>query len=127
MYDGKKIIGGLLIFLVLVSYPVWYGIASGEATSAPELTITGDAESCVEATAYMRSSHMDLLFDWRESVVRDGIRVYVASDGNEYDMSLTGTCMSCHTSKASFCDQCHNYMGQKPACWDCHVPPEENE
>ena len=38
-------------------------------------------------------------------------------------MSLTNTCLGCHSNKAQFCDQCHNYLEVTPYCWDCHVDP----
>ncbi|MFQ6122474.1 MAG: sulfate reduction electron transfer complex DsrMKJOP subunit DsrJ [Dehalococcoidales bacterium] len=125
MYDADKIMTGLIIFLGLITIPVWYIMASGKATYVPEPEIVTEEKQCIEATQYMRDKHMDLLDDWRKSVVREGIRTYVASDGREYNMSLSGTCMECHSNKAEFCDQCHDYAAVKPDCWDCHNPPEE--
>jgi hypothetical protein len=58
--------------------------------------------------------------------VRDGIHTYVASDGTEYEISLTDTCLSCHSDKEEFCDTCHEYAGISPNCWDCHNVPEGN-
>ena len=70
---------------------------------------------------------MDILVDdWREAVVREGIRSYVGSDGREYEISLTETCLGCHSNKSEFCDKCHNYVGVRPDCWDCHNVPEED-
>jgi hypothetical protein len=40
-------------------------------------------------------------------------------------MSLTGTCLDCHSDKEKFCDACHTYSAVDPYCWDCHVIPEE--
>ena len=126
MRDADKIIIGLIIFFGLITLPVWYNMASGKAAYVPEPEIVTEAKQCVEPTPYMRDKHMDLLNDWKESVVREGNRTYTASDGQEYDMSLTGTCLDCHSNKAEFCDQCHNYAAVKPYCWDCHVVPEED-
>ncbi len=70
---------------------------------------------------------MNMLLDWREEVVRDNLRTYTASDGNEYVKSLTDTCLSCHSPKDEFCDQCHNYVAAQPYCWNCHVIPEDLE
>ncbi len=125
MYDASKIIPGIILFFCLITFPLWYSVASGKADYVPEPEIITEEEQCVEPTQYMRSSHTDLLNEWRESVVRGGTRTYVASDGREYDMSLTGTCTSCHSNKAQFCDQCHSYVGVTPGCWNCHNPPEE--
>jgi len=124
MYDANKIITGLIIFLCVITFPVWYGVTSGKAAYVPELKIVTEEKQCVESTQYMRDKHMDLLNDWRESVVRDGTRTYVASDGKEYNISLTETCLDCHSNKAEFCDQCHDYVGVKPDCWECHIVPE---
>ena len=73
----------------------------------------------------MRNSHMDLLNTWRNSVVRENSRDYEATDGKVYRMSLTGTCLGCHTNKKEFCDRCHDYVSVAPDCWNCHVVPEE--
>lgn len=126
MHDANKIIIGLIIFLGLIALPIWYNVASGEADYVPELEIITDAEQCVEPTPYMRGKHMELLNTWKESVVREGVRTYTAMDGQEYKMSLTGTCLDCHSNKAEFCDRCHSYTGVKPYCWDCHVVPEKD-
>jgi hypothetical protein len=73
----------------------------------------------------MKANHMDLLNEWRDLVVRDGKRIYDSFDGKEYIMSLSNTCMDCHSNKSEFCDSCHDYSGVIPYCWDCHVEPEE--
>lgn len=118
IYNGDKIIPGLILFLGLITFPVWYIVVNGKAAPAHELKIVIEA---MEPTPYKRAKHMDLLQEWRESVVRQGSRKYIASDGKEYDMSLTGTCMNCH--KKEFCDRCHDYIGVKPNCWSCHNYP----
>jgi len=123
MYDAKKVILGIIIFLCFITFPVWYSVASGAADYVPEPEIITAEEQCIEPTQYMRNNHTDLLNEWRESVVREGNRTYIASDGQKYDMSLTRTCLSCHSNKAQFCDQCHDYVGVEPDCWDCHNPP----
>ena len=75
----------------------------------------------------MVAEHMNLLNEWRDLAVREGQRDHVAEDGKTYDMSLTRTCLDCHQSKKKFCDQCHDYLGVKPYCWNCHVNPEDLE
>jgi hypothetical protein len=123
MRDRGLILGGLALFLVLVTFPVWYNIAAGTAARAPEPKRSPERE-CVEPAATMRSGHMDLLLAWREQVVRDGERTYTASNGRTHPVSLTQTCMRCHESRADFCDRCHEYAGAQPACWGCHVDPK---
>ena len=125
MYDGGKIIIGILIFLVLITFPIWYNVVSGTPNVPPDLKIVTDAKQCVEDTEWMKHNHMNLLNEWRDKVVRDGIRFYTGHDGIKREMSLSNTCMSCHPNKADFCDQCHNYMSVQPYCWNCHIEPEE--
>ncbi len=121
IYDGSKIIPGVIIFLALVGIPFWYNAIS-QAAQTPQLAVNNGSTQCVESAQWMRDNHMDLLITWRDSSIRDNVKTYVASDGKQYDASLA-TCLSCH-NKAEFCDQCHNYVGARPNCWDCHDQSE---
>ncbi|RKX23805.1 MAG: cytochrome C [Candidatus Zixiibacteriota bacterium] len=125
MYDAGKVTIGLLIFLLLVTVPFWYNVAIGKADYAPQLEKPANAEQCIRDTEYMTAYHMNLLNEWRDDVVRNNDRFEVATDGQMREKSLSNTCLSCHTSKEKFCDQCHDYLGVEPYCWDCHVIPEE--
>ncbi len=125
MHNGGKIIIGLAIFAILLTFPVWYSAISGKANYVPAPQIVTTEEQCVESKQHMRDDHMGLLDDWRLSVVRDGDRTYVATDGKQYEKNLVGTCMKCHDNKKDFCDQCHDYVGIEPDCWDCHNEPGE--
>ncbi|MEW6442164.1 MAG: sulfate reduction electron transfer complex DsrMKJOP subunit DsrJ [bacterium] len=125
MYDAGKIIAGLLIFLALLTSPVWYNVVSGKADYQPQPQLPTEQKECVKPAAYMKPFHMDLLNQWRDEVVRQDTRVYGTVAGQTYDKSLTSTCLSCHANKAEFCDRCHNYLGVNPYCWDCHVQPKE--
>jgi len=125
MYDAGKIIAGLLIFLVLVTSPMWYKAATGTKGEAPELKYVTEEKACVADTEYMRALHMDLLNEWRDDVVRKDDREYHGLEGKVYEKSLSRTCMSCHSNKEEFCDRCHNYAGVSVYCWDCHVEPAE--
>ena len=127
MYDKGKIVAGLVIFFAILTFPFWYNL--GALAPAPELELTEkaqEAETCIEETAYMTTEHMVLLNEWRDAVARDGNRIYVSGDGEEYVASLSDTCMDCHSNKADFCDRCHDYVSVDPYCWDCHTYPEEN-
>ncbi len=129
IYNAGPIITGLIIFLGLLTFPFWYGL--GDAASAPEPELDTPAiaqlpeKQCVEDTAFMRSNHMELLSEWRQGVVREGQTFYLATSGQTYEMSLENTCLKCHSSKARFCDQCHNYVRVQTDCWTCHVEPKE--
>ncbi len=127
MYDSGKIIAGIMIFLCLITFPVWYNVVSGKAAYTPKLEIVTKEKQCVEPKEYMRSKHMALMDNWRLSVVRENRRIYASSYGKNYDMSLTRTCLGCHSNKAQFCDRCHNYAGVSPNCWHCHVIPKESK
>ena len=81
MYDASKIVAGLAVFVVLATSPLWYNAASGSSVAPPELKLPTDSTQCVEATDYMRASHMDLLNEWRDQVVRENDRYEVGSDG----------------------------------------------
>lgn len=121
MRDRGVILTGLVVFLGLITFPVWWNLAYGKTSRGPELR-KPVGKQCVLPTSLMRTSHMDLLMDWREKVVRSGVRTYHAAGGREYRMSLSKTCLGeCHSSKAEFCDRCHDYAAMQPYCWDCHV------
>ena len=123
MYDRAKVIVGLLIFGVLVSFPFWYDWAQPGNGAPPELAKPRDATRCVEPVEFMRARHMTLLNEWRDAYVRNGQRVYVSSQGESFRISLTGTCLQCHGARADFCDRCHTYVGESPPCWNCHLDP----
>ncbi|RLB29100.1 MAG: cytochrome C [Deltaproteobacteria bacterium] len=155
MYDGWKIIVGLIVCLAFFTFPFFYD--AGKAAKAPEPVLTPkakEAKECVAPGAYMKRYHMQLLEDWRNTAVRGGERYYdtgnptwhlrvmdkiadaTASAGERlyksverkvYYKSLQVTCMDCHSNKSKFCDQCHNYMGIAPYCWECHIEPEEKK
>jgi hypothetical protein len=127
MRDRSLIYIGLFLFLGVITLPFTYNLAAGTATRAPELTLPENEKQCVAPVEYMRSSHMQLLLNWREDMVRRNVRVYTTSDGRSYNVALTGTCLSqCHESKAGFCDRCHSFVGvQGPYCMDCHIDPTQ--
>jgi hypothetical protein len=126
MYDKGKIIAGIIIFLVIMLSPFWYNALTGRAGYVPVLKVSTDAKQCVEDVQYMRANHMDLLNYWKKIAVREGVRFYKNHEGKTYAISLTGTCIGCHSNKAQFCDRCHDYAGVKPICWDCHNVPQMN-
>ena len=129
MKDKKKIVAGLVIFIAVIAFPFWYN--HGKAAPAPELVLTAKAKaagSCVMPTAYMKANHMRLLEIWRHDVVRNGDRVFINPEGKAYTMSLSNTCLDCHSNKKEFCDRCHDYASVRPYCWDCHIEnPKETE
>jgi hypothetical protein len=136
LYDGGKIIIGLLIFVGIATFPFYYNIGKVNAKPEPKVDTPAIQEwekqygkkECVESKEFMRTEHMQLITLWRDSVVRNMNRVYIStSNHKEFDMSLQNGCMHCHSNKKKFCDECHNYMAVKPFCWDCHIQPKEKE
>jgi hypothetical protein len=129
MKDKAKICAGLAIFLAIALFPVLYNFVFGGSARRPEIVIKTKGipgkDKCVMPAEYMRASHMELLSDWREAVVRSADRVYISPDGRRFRRSLTGTCMDCHANKSSFCDRCHDYAATQPNCWNCHIAPNE--
>ena len=129
LYNGNLIITGLVIFLALFTFPFWYN--HGKAAPAPERVLTQKAQAaktCIRSATFMRAEHMQILNDWRNIVVRDGQRVYVNTEGKEFEMSLSNTCLDCHSNKTDFCDRCHTYASVAPYCWDCHIDnPKETK
>lgn len=122
LYNGVEIIAGLAAFVLIATTPILYNVTFGESTERPVLEMPDPAvhPNCVGELQYMRTSHMDLLDEWRTEVVRNGNRTHTAPDGTQYNRSLSQTCMGCHASKEAFCDRCHNYVAVKPYCFDCH-------
>jgi hypothetical protein len=131
MYDSGKIITGIVIFVIIVTLPIWYNLGRATPPPAPKIDTpviqAMKEKTCIEPKQAMKGSHMKILDEWRHTVVRTGERLYVAPDGKQYDMSLQNTCMKCHSNKTQFCDQCHNYLQVKPYCWDCHLAPKETK
>nr|MBF0222388.1 sulfate reduction electron transfer complex DsrMKJOP subunit DsrJ [Desulfobulbaceae bacterium] len=124
MYDSGKVITGLAIFVAIICFPLWYNVING-AERIPIPLMPKDQKKCVAPSDYMRKSHMVLLNDWRDEVVRTGEREFQVIDGKKYEKSLQNGCMNCHQSREKFCTSCHTYAAVTPYCWDCHVEPKE--
>lgn len=127
MYDSGKILAGLTVFISLFTSPMWYNPLNGKAAlHKPELVLPSqdNQKQCVRSRAFMRSNHMTLLNDWRYRVVRVGTRTFETENKKTVDMNVTKTCLDCHKNASQFCDECHNYVGVYPHCWDCHLKPQ---
>lgn len=123
MYNKGTIIPGLIIFVLMVTFPLWFNAFSKASTvPKPELP-PGGQKQCVAPKAEMRANHMVMLNQWRNEVLRDGKRTAVTVGGKEYRKGLQMACMECHTNKEKFCDSCHVYTSVTPYCWDCHLTP----
>jgi hypothetical protein len=132
MYDENKVIPIIVVFVILVTFPLWYNL--GKAVAKPDPKIDTPViqqlpeKQCIEPKEAMKTTHMKILDEWRHEVVRtDFQRTFKAANGKEFEKSLQNGCMKCHSNKTQFCDQCHNYMQVKPFCWDCHIAPKETK
>ncbi len=135
IFDRNRVIAGLVIFVVLITIPLWQNLGRIVAAPAPSLDtpvikqLAEKDKKCVMPTEWMRANHMQMLVEWRDGVVRTGEqkvttprgRDFVAPDGKTYLASLTNTCLNCHSDKTKFCDQCHNYVAVVPNCFGCHL------
>lgn len=122
MNEKSKITIGVIILAILITLPFVYNLAVGGSAPRPELEMPVGHTECIEAKEYMNAYHMDLLDAWRDAVVRNGEKIHTSETyGTTYEMSLTRTCMDCHTSRENFCDRCHTYADVDPYCWDCHL------
>lgn len=128
MKDKNKILAGLVVFIAIITFPFWFNMGKAAPAPEPELTAKAKAaKTCVMPTTYMTAEHMQLLDVWRHNVVRNGERMFVNADGKLFNMSLSNTCLDCHSNKAEFCDRCHDYASVDPYCWDCHIDKPKGE
>jgi len=120
MSDRPIVLSGLAAFLALATLPFWYN-ALAKGSGRPNLS-PADGKQCVAPAEVMRRSHMNLLHEWRDLKVRDGIRTQAGPGGRVYEIALNRKCVDqCHHNKAEFCDRCHTYVGLRgPDCWNCH-------
>ncbi|MBN1608382.1 MAG: sulfate reduction electron transfer complex DsrMKJOP subunit DsrJ [Polyangiaceae bacterium] len=121
IFDAGKIMLGLAAFAGLATAPAWYDAAGGKVGARPRLEVGTSEKRCVLPVEDMRATHMQLLYGWRDGVVRNGRRMTHTSDGKPIRMSLTGTCLGCHSRKAAFCDRCHDYAAVTLNCFGCHA------
>jgi hypothetical protein len=130
MYDGGKIVAGLIIFIVLVTFPFYANMGRSIEKANPSLDTPVinqlDKKECIKSKDVMKSAHMQILDEWRDEVVREGKREVISVGGRMVEKSLQNGCMQCHSNKKEFCNECHVYAGVKPYCWDCHLAEEED-
>ena len=119
LYNARYILPALGVFLVAVTFPVWRGLAAHDAGFKSPPNPNG--ERCIEPKGFMRAQHMRLLGRWRDEVVREDRRVYIAKDGRAWEKSLK-TCVACHghtdaqgksTTAAAACNECHSYVNAR--------------
>jgi hypothetical protein len=76
--------------------------------------------TCVAPAEEMRRTHMEMLKHRRDRTVHQGVR------GGDESLAR---CIECHASKTdgaaigkqdAFCQSCHDYVGVKLDCFECH-------
>ena len=85
----------------------------------PNVTVDKSTQ-CVAPPEVMRRTHMDMLKHRRDRTVHQGIR------GGDESLNQ---CISCHARSTNgvavgapnaFCQSCHDYVGVKLDCFECH-------
>lgn len=123
MYNAKAVIVGIIIFVVLFTSPFWVSLLGKNYTSTG-VVLPKDEKECIENVVFMRDQHMRLLNEWRDEALRNENRIYVASNGKKWVISLQNTCLKCHSNYKEFCEKCHVANSVYPYCWTCHIIPE---
>lgn len=131
MYDSGKIIPGLAVFVLLITFPIWYNTLICDVGAAPAKDPNLSPEMVQGAAfpngqshppaAEMRAKHMGVL---------QGIHTTAQSyvPGRD-EKKPTMSCLMCHpssdtTKPLQFCNSCHAYASVKtPDCWACHTKP----
>ena len=113
---SRNIIIGIAVLVVVFTYPFW-NAAFGSPT-VPDIPLP----PYEQFRDHTRENHMQVLSDWKTTVVRDGDRLLSTTvDGLFYHTSLQNTCLECHNIQ-QFCDACHNFADVSLNCWTCHIP-----
>ena len=123
MYNAKTVILGIIIFVALFTSPFWAGML-GKTYTSTGIELPKDEKNCIENVDFMRGQHMRLLNEWRDEALRNENRIYVATDGKKWAISLQNTCLKCHKNYKEFCDKCHVANSVDPYCWTCHILPQ---
>lgn len=87
MYNAKAVIVGIIIFVVLFTSPFWVSLLGKNYTSTG-VVLPKDEKECIENVVFMRDQHMRLLNEWRDEALRNENRIYVASNGKKWAISL---------------------------------------
>ncbi len=123
MYNAKAVTIGIIIFVLLFTSPFWASML-GKEYKEIGISLPKNEKECVETTDFMRNKHMQLLNEWRDEALRNEHRVYVASNGKKWTISLQNTCLKCHNDYSAFCEKCHVANSVDPYCWTCHLIPQ---
>ncbi len=127
MNKNRLVALGLILFVLLFTFPVLMNLGKSVTKTQPP-SLLQDQTAMQELADKLgvknidefRERHKQVLAEWKDSVVRDGKRIYVTKDGREIPISLQNL-----ASQPQYCNECHDYVGiEKPNCWTCHVEPK---
>ena len=127
MNKNRLVALGLILFVLLFTFPVLMNLGKSLVQTQPPTLLQDDRamqeladKLGVKNVDEFRAKHKQVLAEWKDSVVRDGKRVYVNKDGHEVPINLQSL-----ASQSQYCNTCHDYVGiEKPSCWTCHVEPK---
>jgi hypothetical protein len=120
MYHKGYVALGIILFLALLAMPYWVNAGVPKYENIKD-EIKRPEGKCVRDKEWMAAYHMELLNEWRELAVRDGVRHY-PTDNGVFNVTLT-ECWQCHEDYENFCKKCHDFMEVHPVCWECHYNP----
>jgi hypothetical protein len=115
---AAAIAAGLAVALLALAAPP---MARAEGSRVPLPSITVDRTTkCVAPPDVMRRTHMEMLKHRRDKTVHQGVR------GGDESLNR---CLACHADRTTgvavgapdaFCQSCHDYVGVKLDCFECH-------
>ncbi len=124
MYHKGYVILGIILFLALMATPYWVTAGKIKYEEIRKELAPSKGVNCVRDKEWMASYHMELLNEWRELAIRDGVRHYHTESG-VFNVTLT-ECWRCHDYEG-FCYKCHDFMDVEVVCWECHYNPSMKE
>ena len=123
---NKVVYVAVLLILAPLAVSIIFSASSllGSDSEFLQKAAQQDGEKCELETKYecsARFEHMDFLKELRNEAVRDGKRD---------ERNTLSRCWDCHanttlgTSRAGFCDKCHNVVNLHLNCFGCHHDPD---
>jgi len=135
----RGIIAIIIFFVILFSPFIYNAISSNSMNYGDNLKLKieksldetrnrlkeiGKKPECIKERKIMRNEHGTFLMHTRDEIVRD-----IKKADRKVGLS---SCINCHRSKKSFCNECHNYMSvqsvnTKTGCFACHFYPNNDD
>ena len=90
LFGRNRVIAGLVIFVVLITIPLWKNLGKTVPAPAPSLDtpvikqLAAKDKKCVMPTEWIRANHMQMLVEWRDNVVRDEEQKVTVSRGRDF-------------------------------------------